>query len=102
MAPIHPRLISVCWVKGRMQEPAPGALGRALPLRLGEHAPSEGRRLDALAGRASSACFLVPGNHKFIFWESHVFCDLHFLTLGLGTCFKETEWFSLKNFFFFF
>lgn len=50
--------------------------------------------------RGSHTCFPIPGNHKFIFWESYVFCDLHFLTLGLGTCLKETEWFFLDFFFF--
>lgn len=25
--------------------------------------------------------FPVPSDHKFISWDSHVFCDLHFLTL---------------------
>jgi hypothetical protein len=35
---------------------------------------------------------------SLIFWESHVFCKLDFLTLWLGACFKETKWFFLDFF----
>lgn len=60
-------------------------------------------RMSRLWGRWgwSHSCgwFPIPYNHKFVFWDSHVFCNLHFLTLWLGTCFKETKWFFLDFFF---
>lgn len=49
--------------------------------------------LEGWGWRCDHGWFPIPGNHKFIFWISHVFCDLLFLTLWLGTCFKETVFF---------
>lgn len=81
-----------------------GGLGRILPPWAREDVPFLPRPRMRWLWRRWGWCyscgwFPVPCNHKFIFWASHVFCTLHFLTLWLGTCFKETKWFFLDFFF---